>query len=110
MSFISNKFNQTATYWALTGRDSAGDPEFAAPVSVNVRWDDSGEVVILSSGHEYNSKARVYSETDMVIGGYLYLGTSVAVDPLAVTGSLAIMDFRKSPSISAETFLRQAVL
>ena len=82
---------QTATYWAPTGTyDENGRTGFAAPVQILCRWEDRAELVRSPDGDEFTSSSVVYPEQELARQGYLYLGTSGATNPKAVTGAYEI--------------------
>lgn len=110
MSWLTALHKQTATYWACTGVDSAGDRQFAAPTTLTVKWEDRSDIVIDQDGEEGRSRAVVYLGTDVGVEGYLFLGSSVAADPRTVTGAYLIKEFRKVPTADANDFERRAVL
>lgn len=86
---------QSATYWAPQGYGAEGEV-FAAPVAVNCRWENIAELFLAPNGEEATSRAVVYTEDPLVLGGYLLLGTSAAANPASVAGAFKI---RQSVSI-----------
>lgn len=68
--------NQKAVYWAPAGRDSAGDPTYAAAVEYKVRWEDTTEVFINQKGQNQTSRSKVYLGTSQSckLDGVLWLG------------------------------------
>lgn len=110
MSWLTTLHTQTATLWARTGVDSAGDPSFASPTTITVKWEESSEVIINNDGREEQSHAVVYLGQDVVIGDFLFLGTSVVVDPTAVSGAFEVKTFRKIPTPDGSDFERKALL
>lgn len=86
---------QVATYWASQGYGAEGEV-FAAPVQINCRWEDIAELFLAPNGEETTSRAVVYTEDALTLGGYLYRGTSVASSPVGVANAFKI---RQSVSI-----------
>jgi hypothetical protein len=69
-----------------------------------------------ATGHERRSTARVYASQDLVLGGYLYLGTlddlssAEEADPQVVDDAYEIRRFDKLPNLKATEHLRMAWL
>ena len=110
MGYITKNLRQSATFWATTGLDNFGDPTWAAPVAISVRWEIRREIFLDSSGEENTGESVVYLDRDVARGDYLFLGTSVTADPTTVTDSRLVRDFRKSPDIRGDRFERLAVV
>lgn len=108
MTFLTLAFKQTITYWAPSGIDVAGDLSFATPVTLTGRWEEKAKLLIGADGEEFTSNAIIYLPSDVVVEGYLFLGTSVASDPRDVTDAFKIKSFRKIPDITATNFERKA--
>lgn len=51
--------NQTATWRQATGQNEYGEPTFADPVSIKVRWEGKRRLVRDKDGREVVSEARV---------------------------------------------------
>lgn len=72
---------QTAVYWAPSTLDGFGNVSFATPVEIAVRWENKTELFIDNQGKEQKSSAVVYPASAVLLEGYLYLGTLVALSP-----------------------------
>ena len=96
-NFITRNLRQVATLWTSSGLDGYGNPTWAAPVAIKVRWEERIERTLDSSGNEILSKAYVYMAQKYDVGSYLYLGTSVAAAP--PTGSFEVVNFQSIPNI-----------
>lgn len=72
---------QDLTYWAPTGFDEYGDPGFDDPDFLVGRWEDRVEQFVSAKGDQQQSRAVVYLNVDVEVGGYLYRGTSSELDP-----------------------------
>ncbi len=81
MTALERSRRQNATFWAVTGVSSSGDPSWAAPKAIKVRWEERSTVFTNASGEEQLSGAVVYVGEDMNVGDSLLLGTSVAASP-----------------------------
>lgn len=87
MSMLSRLLKKSATFWPETTRDQYGDASFSAPVAIKVHWEDKIELFTDKKGEQIQSHAIIWTESALTVGGYLYLGTSVASNPESVTGS-----------------------
>ncbi len=99
MSFLDRHLRQDATYWKSTGADSSGDPSFAAPKAVKVRWEDRTAVFTNAAGEAAQAASVVFVKEDMSTKDFLFLGTSTTADPTAVAGSREIQGFSKIPHL-----------
>lgn len=110
MSYITRNLKQKATYWAPTGVDDFGNQTFAAPITLNCRWEGRTELFIDIDGKEQRSAARVYVNQDVLVGGYLFEGVTTVADPKTIKAAREIRDFRKIPNLRATEFERRALL
>ena len=101
---------QTATVWVASGVDSAGDPAFATPRQITVRWEEKTQVFLGAAGEEDISKARVYVGEDLTTDDYLLLGTSAVADPTTITTAYKIKGWHKVATPTAKKFIRKAFL
>ena len=81
----------TATYWS-TGNslDLYGQPRFPAPAVIACRWEDKQELFVDDKGEEVVSSAVVYSDLDLDLGGFLFMGESAQANPIGVAGARKI--------------------
>ena len=99
----------TVTYWGSLVADGRGGYTFAAPVACDGRWEDTNEIFINQSAEEETSKAVIFIDRDLDIGGYVALGDQTAYsDPLQVTGAYRIKGFAKIPDIKSNYYVRKA--
>ena len=128
-SIIKRMLKQKAAYWAPVPDqfDIMGQPLLAAPVVVKCRWEDKSEEFISLTGTRDVSNAKVYSDTDTHVNGFLYLlnaGIPVAktvtdaqllatipdaTDPM-LSGGWKIRKFEKTPNLRAKEFIRLAIM
>ena len=66
-------------YWAPTGATATGRPSLASPVELACRWDMNVDETIDGQGNTVYSSADVILITDVLVGGYLMLGTLLDV-------------------------------
>lgn len=107
---ITRGYKQTATYWGSPTPNGSGGFSYAAPVTLNVRWEDKAVQYSDPSGEINVSKSEVFVPSDVEIGGYLYLGTSVNADPTAVAGAYEIKQVHKIPDLRNARAERRAFL
>ena len=108
--YLTKALKQTATYWGSPVADGIGGYTFALPVMIDCRWLLKQELFIDAKGKEKISAAIVLIPQDIDLGGYLYLGTSVASNPKDVSSSYEIKGFAKIPDIKGTSFLRKVWL
>ena len=109
----TRNLKQTVVYWGNPQPDGYGGYVFDAAVEISARWQDKQQLFVDRQGNEAVSRAVVYVDRDVDIGGYLYLGTlddldSVQeADPYDVSGAWPIRAFAKTPDITGEFFVRK---
>lgn len=82
MGIISKftKFDK-CVYWApdASGEtDRMGRRSYEDPVELDCRWDGRSELITLPNGEQYASKATVYTDIELALGGILWHGLLVA--------------------------------
>lgn len=103
-------------FWGNPQSDGTGGRTFDDAVEISVRWGDKQQKFIDAQGHEQISRAIIYADTDLAVGGYLYLGTLAALssadegDPLSVSTAYEIRATSKSPDLKADRFVRKVWL
>lgn len=112
---ISSKLNQTAVYWGTPVATGYGGYSYASPVEISVRWEDRQELFINIRGQEELSRAIVYAEQDVSIGGYMYLGEESDLDsshddPEVIDGAFRIEAFYNVPGVDGSQSLRKILL
>jgi hypothetical protein len=111
MIFQKGVYNQKATYWAPSATDGTGSKTFAAPQLVYVRWEDRTDLIIQSEGEEIPSKAVVYVQCSMSLGGYLALGDQTSVsDPTTLSAAYIVKSYQDSRGISGNPSLKKVML
>jgi len=120
VSIITKIQKQTAVYWApssVTEFDAFGKPVVIDPVQLKCRWDEVNEEFVAPDGTRQVSRAKVFIESDVELGGVLMLGTlteaeasGFADDPKEEDGAWEIRAFRKIGNLKATEFLRIAFL
>ena len=121
MSIITRMLKQTCVYWALAFGDDVSYDDYgrpivtiANPVELDCRWEDINEEFIAADGTRQVSKAKVYVESDVVVGGILMLGTlddiTDSTNIKENAGAWEIRGFGKNPNFRATEFVRMAYL
>jgi len=110
MSIQTRLLNQTLTRWATDGDDSAGDPSFGAPAIQICRWEDTNFRFIGDDMEEHQAKSVIYVDADLALGDFVFLGTSVVLDPLTVLAAYRVLKYSKIPDATGFDFQRRAVV
>lgn len=104
MGILSKIRVQTAVYWGTHGTIPAseyGKPAYASPVQITCRWIDKSERFVDTTGTERVSRAKVFVDQDVVVGGLLMLGTTSDItdsnNPRNNTGAWEIQSVLKAP-------------
>ena len=98
-NYLTRNLRQTITYWAPSTPDGYGGYSYGSPQWLIGRWEDRIEDFIDQNGRELTSRAVVYLDRDVEMGGYLFLGKSSATNPQTLSDAREIRDFRKIPSL-----------
>lgn len=107
---LTSKLLQEVTYWAPGTPDGYGGVTFDEPIQLMARWEDSQQMIFDQRGEEIVSKTKVFLQDDTEIGGYLYLGESVAADPRTVDQAFEIKARKNIPDLRLITTLKMAYL
>lgn len=110
MNFLTMGLKQTCTYWEPNGVDGYNKPSFAAPVTLKCRWEERTEKIQSDEGVEVLSRARIFLDQDVKVGGYLLLGESTDSSPLYVPNAFRIITFRKTPGLIGDEAERKCYL
>lgn len=107
---VAEAYNMTITYWSPATPNGYGGYNYGAPVGLLGRWEDKSEEITSPEGEKFISKSTVFVPSDVAVGGYLMLGTSVATDPSILANAHPIRQFIKVPSIRNNDNERRAIL
>lgn len=122
MRLIKKMLKQKAVYWENTGiPDPFGRPTYKAPVLIRCRWEEISEVITDAAGAQMTTRARAYTEIDIVFQSALMLapkGFALAslpnpTDPYnnaAIGQTWEVRRFDKFPTRKATHFLRTAFM
>ena len=114
MSIIKTMRKQDAVYWPFSSINQFGKKSVGTAVPIRVRWDDVSEEFLDGQGERQLSKALVYVDRVMALGGILMKGTTSnitdAVDIKENANAWEIRRFDEIPDIKAKQFLRIAYL
>ena len=117
LKFISKVCVQTAVYWSAPSPNGFGEMQFASPVEIKCRWDDTTEIITNKHGAVVNSRATLLVTQQLDENGYLFLGSLEDLsaeqkeNPLLVPKSFAIERADKNPLFkSRDKFVHQIYL
>jgi len=118
---ISRHFVQTVVYWGNPENDGYGGYTYDEPVEVNCRLENVSQLTrdaVIQPGDEFLSRAVIYVNQDLEVGGLIYIGSlddldsEEASNPKSSTKQIyEIRRFEKNPVLGSSTqFLRRAFL
>lgn len=115
MRILSKMRKQTAVYWAPLAPDPYGQPTYADPIELRVRWDDTQEEIVTTDGTRTTAtRSTVYLGQDIVLDGLLMLGdiSSVVDGDVRANNPTAkvIRSFANIKTLKADDSLRVATL
>jgi len=121
LKFIKRVCVQTAVYWAPGVPDGYGGLTFSDPVEIKCRWEDKQRLFRATNGNELETKSEVLVTQDVVLQGWLFLGTldeatvyadsDGTINPISVEGACEIVAFDKTPLFrSTDKFVRTVFL
>lgn len=93
-NFPHKRYYQTATHWTIT-QDRFGGYTFSAPTTFICRWEDKTDEFMDANGRQAISRAFVYTERELELEDYLYLGSTAAADPETVTPKHKVAQVRR---------------
>lgn len=106
------KYFDVATYWVSSGGlDAYGNYSTYTSQSIDVRWEDKTELYVMDDvGQELRSSAVVYTETEIEVNGWLYLGQSSETSPKSQTGAKQVMKVNKIKSLKGNNIIYKIML
>lgn len=99
------RLHQKAVYWAADGHDDYGDVKVAAPVNINVRWEERQSEVLDSDGNTIRIDAVVVVDREMAAGGILWLGEEADL-PDSPTNLKQVVIYSTIPDVKGREFRR----
>jgi hypothetical protein len=110
-------YTQDIVYWAPSTNGVYNYPTFSDPIGITGRWTDKREIVKNDGGEDILSSAILYTDTDLLINGYVMLGDIDDIDS-SITGpeDNNLTDVRKiiakenSPTKKGTEFVRRVWL
>lgn len=110
MTFRRN-LNQTGTYWAPGANDGQGGVAFAAPVTVDCRFQRVSERFTRPDGVEAISNAVAYTATPLQIQGFFAIGDQTAhANPRDADEAYEIQQRGDAPNLKNTDTLHKAML
>ncbi len=117
MSLITKMLRDWAVYWPLSATELSayGQPTYGTAIEIRCRWQDRQEEYFTPDNVRKISKAKVFVDRDVVVGGVLWQGQLIDVptsltSPKKNAGAFEIQRFDKIPDLKYRKFLRKAYL
>jgi len=111
---ILRKLKQFAVYWAPLTPDRSGATQYAAPIELPCRWEDSTQEMIDPRGDKWTTKAEVFTAVQLTNLGILWKGRYADLvsktDPMQNPGASAIRSHETTPGVSARETLYSSFL
>lgn len=108
MDISTHKLNQSAVYWAVTGKDGFNTYTYSAPVQIACRWEDRTDIVKNSKGEEVVSSALVFVDRVVSQEDYLLLGdleVSTPANPFNAKQAYPVIRMDSIPNVKANEVL-----
>lgn len=101
--------NQVLTYWAPTGKVVFGVVELAPPVLLACRWQGRASQFLDTAGVQRVSRAVVYPESPVAVGGVIALGDWLASTgkPREIKEAQEVAQTGSSPSLKGDEVLHK---
>ena len=107
---IKTMRKQYAWYFEKTGKDAFGQPTYAAPVLLNVRWDDFVDQTFTQGRvYENDVSATVYLPQRVKVGDILMREESQTIAPQPDVDYI-VRDYKEYPNLRNTAQLRIAIL
>lgn len=111
MTFQVDAHVNEATFWEFTGQDGFGTDTYAAPILVNVRWEERTDLIILDKEVREPSRAEIWTDRKMANGSYLALGDHTGTaNPREVDDAEITRGYREIGSITGNEVERKVFL
>lgn len=122
IQFVKKVCVQTAVYWDAPVPDGYGGMLFDYPREIKCRWEDKRRLFRATNGNEFETKAEILVTEDVVLQGWMYLGSlddisssedssGTEINPMDVEGAYEIVAFDKIPLYRSTTkFVRTVFL
>jgi hypothetical protein len=101
---------QKAVYWAKTGHSADGEATIAAPVELEVRWNNKQRVAINAQGTPVAVDAVVVVAQEIIVGSTMWLGeladwygTGSAGDD---SGVMEVLTYNETPDLKKRNYRR----
>lgn len=97
---MSGNRHQWATVWKPTALDAYGNPSWASPTQIKVRWEHADRRFITENGHEQRGQNAIYFERKGLIEqqDYIAEGKHTATSP--INGAWEVKRIRITPNLS----------
>src|SRR5688500_5835038 len=96
---LSRMLKQDVTYWAPSGQSLEGGVTYEASVVLKARWENRAQEFSSQSGETAVSRALIYLQVPVAIGGYVYEGESEEADPRNLDDAQEIRQIASIPDL-----------
>lgn len=113
MNIIRRMRRQKAVWWERGTPNEYGEFDYAGPLEIDCRWDDSAQEFRNTRGEKALSEAVVYVDRLMKIGDQLRKGemeSDTPVSPIGEQDTFEIQGFDQTPTLKADKTLFTAHL
>lgn len=107
MRIIKNMRRQKCVYWQYIGANKFGRADFASPVVIACRWDETATEVLNPDGEKFTTQSVVYPDRVVPVGSYLMLGETIPETDKPVTaiaGAKRVRQVTVNPTLRAKQF------
>lgn len=108
MNWMHRNLKEQCTYWSAIA-DAYGGFTYGSPIVIACRWEDRIETLKDPVGEAFTSNSRIYLAIDIEVGGFLYRGVSIEVDPTTIDAR-RIRQFNKMYDLAGVNMHRTAWL
>lgn len=106
---------EDAVYWSAPTSDGEAGKNFAAPIEIRCRWQDENEQITNVAGEDVMSKAKVFPDRVVDVGGFLFRGklSDISGDtssPMDIDDAHEIIISKDLPTLTGDQSLFTAIL
>ena len=117
---LARLLKQTCVYWAPGAGDGYGGKTYSQGVELPCRWEDTKRYYLNDHGVESLSNSTVFTSTEMLAGGFVFLGDLDALaagnsshageSPTKEPNAYVIKNTGATPNLNATQSLYEALL
>ncbi len=112
MGVSQRNLKHTAVYWAPTAPDKFGRQSFDEPIEIKCRWVPSMKAMLQKDGTTKMRNAQVKVDREVLVTGYLKLGTleDVSGNPIEDPDAHEIWSINEAESLRDTSITRTVTL